>query len=136
MNINSEFILRFDSRYKLVCVLKKIIISDFAQTNSVVSFPLLLKIVFEFQSVLGFYYYYYYIIIGYMYVDETINFEFEKNIEISKYRCNILKGITGMNRDLNMILVQFHKSYQHTREVFLFYFFFFKKFSKTKTYYS
>jgi hypothetical protein len=66
MNKKSEFILRFDSRYKVVCVLKKIIISDFTKRDLVVPFLLLLKIVFEFQSVLGFYYYYYFIIFGYM----------------------------------------------------------------------
>jgi hypothetical protein len=70
-----------------------------------------------------------------MYVDEIINWEAERNTEISKYSCNILKGITGMNRDLNMILIQFHKSFQDTREVFLFYLIFLKKFSKTKIYY-
>jgi hypothetical protein len=59
-----------------------------------------------------------------MYVDEIINWEAERNTEISKYSLNIFKGIIGMNRDLNMILVQFHKSYRDTREVF---FLFFKK---------
>jgi uncharacterized protein YecE (DUF72 family) len=62
-----------------------------------------------------------------MYVDERINWEIEINTEISKYSLNVLKGITGMNRDLNMILIQFHKSYRDTREVFIF----LKKFSKT-----
>jgi hypothetical protein len=55
MNTKTEFILKFDSRYKIVCVLKKLIISDFAETNVVVPFPLLLKIVSEFQSILGFF---------------------------------------------------------------------------------
>jgi hypothetical protein len=56
MNTKLEFILRFDSRYKIVCVLKKSIISDFSEKNSsVVPFPLLLKIVSEFQSILGFF---------------------------------------------------------------------------------
>jgi hypothetical protein len=62
MNAKSEFISKYGSRYKVVCVLKKIIISDFAEMNVEVPFPLLLKIVFEFQFVLGFYYYYYFII--------------------------------------------------------------------------
>jgi hypothetical protein len=63
MNTKSEFISRYVSKYKVVCVLKKIIISDFAEINSV-PFSFLLKIVSEFQSVLG--YYYYFIIIGCM----------------------------------------------------------------------
>jgi hypothetical protein len=121
MNTKSELILRFDSRYKVVGVLKKIIILDFAQMNSsVVPFLLLLKIVFEFQSVLGFFLLLFYY---WMYVDEIINWEIEINTEISKYSCNVKNGITGMNRDLNMIMTQFHKSYQDTREVFLFFFF-------------
>jgi hypothetical protein len=66
-----------------------------------------------------------------IYVDEIINWEAERNTEISKYRCNIFKGILGMNRDLNMIVIQFHKSYQDTREVFLF-LFFKKNFQKQK----
>jgi hypothetical protein len=45
---------KYGIRYKVVCLLKKIIISDFAETT-VVPFLLLLKIVFEFQSVLGFF---------------------------------------------------------------------------------
>jgi hypothetical protein len=58
MNAKSEFVSKYGSRYKVVCVLRKIIISDFAVTSSsVVPFLLLLKIVFEFKSVLGFYYY-------------------------------------------------------------------------------
>jgi hypothetical protein len=65
MNRKSEFISKYGSRYKVVCGLKKIIISDFAETSSsIVSFLLLLKIVSEFQSVLG--YYYYFIFIGCM----------------------------------------------------------------------
>jgi hypothetical protein len=54
MNTKSEFISKYGSRYKVVCVLKKIIISDFAQANLVAPFSLLLKIVSEFQSLLGF----------------------------------------------------------------------------------
>jgi hypothetical protein len=54
MNAKSQFIWKYGSRYKVVCVLKKIIISDFAETNVVVSFSFLLKIVSEFQLVLGF----------------------------------------------------------------------------------
>jgi hypothetical protein len=56
MNAKSEFTSKYGSRYKVVCVLKKIIISDFAEMNVVVPFLLLLKIVFEFQFVLGYYY--------------------------------------------------------------------------------
>jgi hypothetical protein len=68
MNRKSEFIWKYGSRYKVVSLLKKIIISDFAEMNSSVdSFLLLLKIVFEFQLLLGIYYYYYHIIIiGFM----------------------------------------------------------------------
>jgi hypothetical protein len=122
MNRKSKFIFIYPSRYEVVSVLKKIITSDFAETNSsVVPFLLLLNIVTKFYSVLGFlllllYY-------CWLYVDKIINWEFEKNTEISKYRFNILKGIIGMNRDLNMILVQFHKSYEDTREVFNFIYF-------------
>jgi hypothetical protein len=123
MNAKSEFASKYGSRYKVVSVLKKIIISDFAETNSsVVAFSLLLKIVFEFQSVLGLLLFYYYL----MYVDKIINWEFERNSQISKYNCNVKNGIKGMNRDLNMILIQFHKSYQDTREVFIFLYIFFK----------
>jgi hypothetical protein len=114
MNRKSEFIWKYGSRYKVICVLKKIIISDFAETNVDVPFSLLLKIVFEFQSVLGLLLFYYY----WMYVDEAINWEVERITEISKYSLNIKNGITGMNRDLNMIVIQFHKSYRDTREVF------------------
>jgi hypothetical protein len=64
MNTKSELISKYDSRYKVVCVVEKIIILDFAEMNVVVPFPLLLKIVSEFQFVLG--YYYYFIIIGCM----------------------------------------------------------------------
>jgi hypothetical protein len=134
MNAKSQFILKYCSSYKVVSVLKKIIISDFAETNIVVPFLFLLKIVFEFKSILGFL-----LVIYYYFIceDETINWNVERNTEISKYRCNIFKGITGMNRDLNMILVAFHKSFKDTREVFfLFYFLlYFKKNLKTITYY-
>jgi hypothetical protein len=127
MNAKSQFLSKYGSRYKAVSALKKIIILNFAETNVVVPFLLLLKIVIEFQSVLGFstviiYY-------SWLYVDKIINFELERNTEISKFNCNIFKGITGMNRDLNMIIIQFHKSCQDTREVFyLFIFIFIKNF--------
>jgi hypothetical protein len=62
--------------------------------------------------------------------DKIFDFKDKKNTEISKYSLNIKKGIKGMNRDLNMIVIQFHKSYQDTREVF--YFIFYKKFSNQK----
>jgi hypothetical protein len=132
MNRKSEFILKYGSRYKVVSLLKKIIISDFGDRNLVVSFLLLLKIVSELQSILGFFLLLFYYL---MHADKIINWEFEINTEISKYGCNILKGITGMNRDLNMIVIQFHKSYRDTREVFYLFLFFKKNFSKTKTYY-
>jgi hypothetical protein len=46
------------------------------------------------------------------------DFKIIKNREISKYSLNNKKGITGMNRDLNLILIEFHKSSIDTREVF------------------
>jgi hypothetical protein len=56
MNAKSEFASKYGSRYNAVSVLKKIIISDFAETNSsVVPFSLFLKIISEFQLVLGFF---------------------------------------------------------------------------------
>jgi hypothetical protein len=47
-------------------------------------------------------------------VNETIN------SEIEKYDWNIQNGIRDMKRDINMKLVEFHKSYEDTREVFYF----------------
>jgi hypothetical protein len=65
-------------------------------------------------------------------LDLIFNFDEIINVEIEKHQCNIFKGITGMNRDLNMILVQFHKSCRDTREVFYFILFYFKKHQKQK----
>jgi hypothetical protein len=52
-------------------------------------------------------------------LDLIFNFDEINNVEIEKHKCNIRKGLVGMNRDINLLLLGFHKSYQDTREVFL-----------------
>jgi hypothetical protein len=49
-----------------------------------------------------------------------IGFEINKNADIEKCKSGIFNGIIGMNRDLNLKLVEFHKSNKDTREVFSF----------------
>jgi hypothetical protein len=63
---------------------------------------------------------YYYLLLK---LDLIFNFDEINNVEIEKHECNIIKGLVGMNRNINLLLLGFHKSYRDTREVFYFYFF-------------
>jgi hypothetical protein len=66
--------------------------------------------------------YYYYLLLK---LDLIFNFDEINNVEIEKWKCNIIKGITGMNRDINLLLVGFYYSDVDIREVFLFILFYF-----------
>jgi hypothetical protein len=123
--LNPEFVQLFASTfhttYNILSKIKNNILSDFTErkSNSKIPFSFLLKIIIKFEFILSFYYF----LLSFIYLfktDKLFDFKYKKNTEISKYSCNIFKGITGMNRDLNMIVIQFHKSYRDTREVFLF----------------
>jgi hypothetical protein len=124
--------LKYPSRYKVVSALKRIIISSISELNLDIPFTFLSQIFLQFQSTLtlGFYFFlcFFFNIVFRLYLDNIINFEIKKNIEINKYSININKGMKEMNRDINLKLLEFHKSNEDTREVFLFllYFYFIK----------
>jgi hypothetical protein len=58
-------------------------------------------------------------------LDLIFNFDKINNVEIEKHKCNITKGLVGMNRDINLLLVGFFYSDSDAREVFLFILFYF-----------
>jgi hypothetical protein len=51
-------------------------------------------------------------------LDLIFNFDEINNVEIEKHECNIKKGLIGMNRDVNLLLVRFRRSDEDIREVF------------------
>jgi hypothetical protein len=53
-------------------------------------------------------------------LDLIFNFDEINNVEIEKHQCNIKKGLVGMNRDINLLLVGFFYSDSDIREVFYF----------------
>jgi hypothetical protein len=73
------------------------------------------------NSVFILFYYYYYLLLK---LDLIFNFDEINNDEIEKHKCNITKGLVGMNRDTNLLLVEFFYSDSDAREVYYFIYFF------------
>jgi hypothetical protein len=52
-------------------------------------------------------------------IDSVIDFDLKRNTEIVKWEGNVVNGILGMKRDVNLQLIVFFHSYDDIREVLI-----------------
>jgi hypothetical protein len=123
--------MKYTKRYYVLLKVRNIITSDFKKTSlsiscrnednkKYVSYSFLSKLLAKIKYELGFYFYSIYYL--QLKLDFIFNFDEINNVVIEKWKCNIKKGLVGMNRDVNLLLVRFLYSETDAREVYCFYF--------------
>jgi hypothetical protein len=133
MKDRKDFIVKHRKRYFVLLKVRNMMASDIKKKNvsigcrkknddkKYISYSFVLKVVAEIKYELGFYSFYYYYLLK---LDLIFNFDEINNVKIEKHKCNIIKGLVGMNRDTNLLLVEFGRSDEVIRQVYYFIFYF------------
>jgi hypothetical protein len=125
----SEFAEKLGDRYEIRMKVDETILNYLTEIELVL--PILDKIKFSelylnLMKILGFYLLYIYIytitsnnyIILICFIDTLVDYDLKRNTEVENCKANLVNGILGMRRDLNLQSLVFLHSYDDVREVF------------------